>query len=114
MATSICNAIFKILIVNKFRIWKTLKMWRMTVSFGKISKCKRDMQKSLFMINPTLQKALLEIRAKSVESNARRLSALFQDELRTLECLCRYRSPPPSIFFCRLRTLLLLPPLCIA
>ena len=82
------NAIIKIPIFNKFRLWKTLKMWRMTVRFGKISKCKRDLQKGLFMLNPTFQKALLEIRAKSVELNALRLSVLVQDDLRTLESFC--------------------------
>ncbi|XP_071788570.1 dynein axonemal heavy chain 6-like isoform X3 [Asterias amurensis] len=45
-----------------FRKWKAFMTWRKNVSSRKIANCKKQLQENLFIVNPSLRPALLNVR----------------------------------------------------
>ncbi|XP_055488365.1 LOW QUALITY PROTEIN: dynein axonemal heavy chain 6-like [Leucoraja erinacea] len=52
----------KIPVFALFRKWKAFTVWRKNVRSKKINNCRRALQENLFIINPSLRSALLNIR----------------------------------------------------
>jgi hypothetical protein len=79
------NAISKIPVFRMFRVWKSYKVWRDSVRYGKMRKCGKALQKNLFWMDPTFQTALLEIRGMCMELKTHKLLNFSPGVLYTLE-----------------------------
>ncbi len=79
------NALIKINVFRKYRLWKTFKVWRDQVRYNKISHCKRLLEKNLFTLNSTFQLSLLRIRALCAENAKARLYSFDPKTLYTLD-----------------------------
>ena len=79
------NAIVKIPVFRQYRSWKTYKVWRDSVRYGKMKKCAKALQKDLFCLNPTFQEALLKIRAMCMDMKKIKLLNFEPGVLYTLE-----------------------------
>ena len=53
--------LFQIRLFRQFHMWKSFCIWRKSCVWKKINNAKKELQKSLFVLNPVFQPALLEI-----------------------------------------------------
>ena len=53
---------FQIPVFAQFRMWKAFTVWRKNVRCKKISNCKKGLNENLFIVNPSLRPALLNVR----------------------------------------------------
>jgi len=79
------NAIVKIPVFRQYRTWKTYKVWRDSVRYGKMRKCSKVLQKDLFCLNPSFQDALLQIRGMCMDLKKIKLLNFEPGILYTLE-----------------------------
>ena len=79
------NAISKIPVFRMYRTWKSYKVWRDSVRYGKMKKSAKALQKNLFWMNPTFQAALLQIKSMCMELKKLQLLKFSPGVLYTLE-----------------------------
>ena len=79
------NAIIKIPVFQQFRTWKSYKVWRDSVRYGKMKKAAKALEKKLFWMNPTFQKALNEIRSMCIDLAGFKLLSFEPGVLYTLD-----------------------------
>ncbi|CAG5121592.1 unnamed protein product, partial [Candidula unifasciata] len=54
--------LIKIKTFAKFRVWKAFSVWRQNVRTAKTKDCKKALNENLFIVNPSLRPALLNVR----------------------------------------------------
>jgi len=79
------NAIIRIPIFKQYRVWKPYKVWRDSVRYGKMNKCRKVLNKNLFWLNPAFQAALYDIRGMCENLQNLRLLILEPGVVYTLE-----------------------------
>ena len=52
---------------NRFRKWKTVKMWRKIVLKHRIEECSKNLEERLFFLNPIMRTCLFEVQEISLE-----------------------------------------------
>ncbi|KAF6019361.1 DNAH6 [Bugula neritina] len=59
---AVCPILILIGIFAKFRKWKAFSVWRQNCRKKKIRDCKKALVENLFIVNPSLRPALLNVR----------------------------------------------------
>uniref|UniRef100_A0A7S4P4P5 Dynein heavy chain linker domain-containing protein n=1 Tax=Guillardia theta TaxID=55529 RepID=A0A7S4P4P5_GUITH len=78
------NAILKIPVFKRYRIWKSYKVWRDSVRYGKMRSSAKALTKNLFFLNPTFREALLRIRDMCMDLQKVKLYSFQKDTLYTI------------------------------
>eukprot|EP00960_Hanusia_phi_P070417 767305-Hanusia_phi.AAC.13 len=78
------NAILKIPVFKRYRIWKSYKVWRDSVRYGKMRSSAKALNKNLFILNPTFREALLRIRDMCIDLQKVKLYSFQKDTLYTI------------------------------
>ena len=92
----------RIPVLGKYRFWKPFKVWKLVVHYGKMRKHQDLLTKKLFLLDPTFQRLLLQIRGLCEDLRGHPLHSFDPDRLDDLPAFVDEQAAERAAFAQRL------------